>query len=217
MTSNDTLALGLCAWETYDQQRLSLSQCTTSVLLYSPFQEYLVPNRAWLEVQININSWFLSVASYSCPVAGIIDQQIHTGLGLLALWIIVKHWEVPITLYLVNQWQAMTHLHLAFGHGEPLIYSVWVSAHAWPFLLRIPILKRSYVRYYLEGGMYGYQSLFFRDPQRSCWTCRLPRKYILLLISSFDAWGCPKNQEYWCDRALFLWRLRMSLDLHMGS
>ena len=77
------------------------------------------------------------------------QAKIHITLGFLASWIIDKH---RFTLYLVNQWQAMTWLDLVFGPGEAMTSSAWVSAHALLPHVLIFTLRRPCVKSYLVGG-----------------------------------------------------------------
>ena len=56
------------------------------------------------------------------------------------------------TLHLVNRWQAMPHLHLAFALDEPMTTSIRVSAHVRTPSALIPSLKRPCVKSYLVGG-----------------------------------------------------------------
>ena len=68
------------------------------------------------------------------------QAKIHIALGFLASWTIDKH---RFTLYLVNQWQEMTHLNQAQRPGEPMTSSVWVLAHERPPPSLIPTLEKT--------------------------------------------------------------------------
>ena len=68
-------------------------------------------------------------------------RRFKLHLAFLVWWIDDKY---RFTLHLVNQWQAITHLHPAFGPGEPLTSTAWVSAYARPPPPIIPTLKKDF-------------------------------------------------------------------------
>ena len=150
------LACRVCELVTnFDLQRKGLSLCPS--LTFPSHYNNLVFNPIWWEIEwISITGTvnqprFPGAAWHSCRLCKNNDTQTFT-LNF-AFWPIESLTRIDKHSSFVNQRQAMTHLRLDFGPGEPMTSSAWVSAHVWPSSPRISILKKTLCQI-LSAGRY---------------------------------------------------------------